>query len=180
MFGIFGKKKKKEEKRVYVHPQLGEMEYYLDSWRPAFVYKAELWGKAFDVEIGFMADSEGEDINQEQEESYEKFKNVITEQRGAIEEMIVSTYTYTESEMDVRDRVVPYAVDFNRKGECALFFMDMEEKEIFELEPLSTGFAIFLVPELLFVDTEQCADCMSGNEDFGEIYCGYTGQDKYL
>ena len=162
MFIIFGKKEKKTQK-VIVHPELGELKFDAIEWYPATRVKVALWNRVYDISLSFFARSEEEEPAPNQEATYQKFKNIVVEQREAIEKMILKDAEEEDVEK-AGNRFIPYAVHISREGECALVFGDTEECKECDFSH-ETGFALFLIPRLLIYHAEECLDFMLGHRD---------------
>lgn len=164
-------RKKKQQEKIMIHPQLGEMKYnyYDKAWRPLLstVMKVPLWGKIFEVVPEFMAEDAEQWINSFQEESYERFDSLIVEQNDLVEQMIRK---YSEcsgvSEEEVPAAITPINIYFGRRGECLLAFQDTGTDYNDDDFP---GFTMFLSPEKLLFDASddpvfRLRECMEAEE----------------
>lgn len=170
MLSLFRKKEKKPQK-VIVHSELGELKFDAIEWYPAAKIRVALWNRVYDVPISFFAKSEEEEPAPSQEAAYQKFKNIVVEQRDTIEKMILEDAEEEDAEK-AGNRLIPYAIYISREGECALAFGDTAECEECDFSH-ETGFALFLIPRLLIYSAEECLDFMLGYRDqwtLGDLY----------
>lgn len=168
-----------------MHPELGELKFNEYVWDSATQTKVVLWNRAYDVRFSFYVRNE-EEPNANQEDAYQKFKSIVAEQRDTIEKMIMEY----EDEKDIEkagNRFIPYEVQISHGGECALVFGDAElykqvygdtEERYFDFE---TGFAMFLIPRLVYYGAEECFDFMIRPDDeitLDELYGRETVFEK--
>lgn len=167
-----GKNKKKniiEEKPV--HPVLGEMEYLGISWILTEKLELKLWNQIYKIPLYFYADSEKDDITEEQVIAFKELKNVIIEKQHEIEAGIMDYVKYEEidNEEILIDRLIPCYIKFSRKGECALFVEDTAEDGIYN-DDTETAFALVLLPKLVRWGAEDTQDFLNGGGGyFNEI-----------
>ena len=152
---MFGKKKK--QIKTLMHPKLGELKFGLDFWEPTSKTKLALWNRVYDVSLWFVAENIEENINQNQETAFEQLNKIIVEQKCTIEKLILE-HSEAENEKDADNRFIPKYIVFSRNGECALFCEDTTEGSYDD--DLNAGFAVLLIPQLIFTSSEECFDFM--------------------
>lgn len=157
---MFGKKKDKEVK-CKIHPSLGEIRYVGIGWKKTEKIKVTLWSNTYDISLCFIAKTVEEDVNEKQVDSLEKFRNVVKEQKKKIEELIMK-YFECDNEENSSHRFAPEEILFSQNGECALFYKDADEGNY---DDPDAGFAMFLIPKLMYEDTENCLYYILGHEN---------------
>ena len=158
---MFGKKKKSDVKTL-THPDLGEMHYSAVAWKPDKQPEIVLWDKTYKIDLLFMALSEeekAEGVTLCQVEAFERFQKTVTAQKDEIEKLILK-HIDTDGGDELGERIIPRCVSFSRSGECAVEFEDKEEGVNWGDDP-EYGFAVFLIPRLIFCPEEQCVDFMN-------------------
>lgn len=157
---MFGKRKKSIIVKNPVHPVLGEMEYLGRTWKLTEKIELELWSEIYKIPLYFYARSEKDGITKEQEIAFEEFKNVMIEKKHEIERAIID-YAKTDNEEILLGRFIPHYIEFSRKGECALFVEDTDEDGFYN-DDTETAFALFLLPKLLCLASEDALDFLHG------------------
>lgn len=151
-------KKKDKVNDLTIHPSLGKMKYLGVGWNLSEKVKMSLWSETYDVSVCFVADTIEDDVNEKQVASMEIFRNVITEQKHKMEEIIMHNFESDDEEIS-SVRFVPEKIYFSKKGECALFYKDADAEEY---DDLGCGFSMFLLPKFLTYSPEDCLDYILG------------------
>ena len=165
---MFGFRKKKKKENVYVHPKFGEMIHVHGMWSPVVRERLQLWDKDYDVPLTFLVENKEAAITSVQEEAYEKYKSIVAERR---EEMERLAYPEGDNELALSDRIIPQEIYFSRKGECAIFFKDMEAEmgNSIYYSTFCSEFAITVLPIMLRAPYRICIECMFGRAEFASI-----------
>lgn len=163
MFG-FGKKKK-EQFTTLTHPKLGELKRVCGNiWHPLSNTTIVLWDRPYEISVTFLVeDGDEQGPNEKHAKAWDSFNDIIVTRRHSIEKTILKYMECADGE-GAGDRFIPRDVEFSRKGECGLYFEDTEEGVDYDSDT-NTGFAVFLIPKLLFTYSEFCTDCLWGSED---------------
>ncbi len=169
---MFGKKKKSTIVQNPIHPVLGEMKYLGTTWKVTEKIELDLWSEIYEIPLWFYARSEKDGITEEQEMAFEKLKNVIIKKKHEIEAAIIG-YAQTDAKEILRSRFIPHYIYFSRKGECALFVEDTDEDGAYN-DDTETAFALFLLPKVLLIASEDSLDFLHGGGSF--IYDDLYGE----
>ncbi len=157
------------KKKKLISEVFGEVKHYGFSWTTSAKTLFVLWNKAYELHIDIVDKQAKSGISKLQEETYIKFKENLAENQKNVEK-IVSKFFNTTNDDSLISKFIPYSIQINRNGECALIGENTEDEDIQDVLP---GLAIIIYPRMAIFTEEAYSEYvfLSGDEDIKkELY----------
>ncbi len=110
----------------------------------------ELWRKKYVLNVSIDHNQENSDISKLQKKIYKKYLKNIVENQKKIEEAVSKYFNTTEIDILI-SKFIPYELQINIKGECALIAKNIEDKDIHDVLP---ELAVVIYPKMLILPRE--------------------------
>ena len=157
------------KKNSLFNESFGVVKHWGFAWTTEEKTLIVLWNKAYELHIDIVDKQGKSGISKLQEDTYIKFKENLAENQKNVEQ-VVSIFFNTTNVDSLISKFIPYSIQINTNGECALIGENPEDEDIHDVLP---GLAVIIYPKMAVFTEEAYSEYvfLSGDKNIRrELY----------